>query len=204
MNDSNKHKTDAEKLKFSDRQFLSRLKDNDNSAFQAIYNHYWSVLYGHAYRMLGDHDQAKDVVQEVFIKLWQSRHSDIRENLGGYLYRMVRYRVLNTIRSHRTGEAFLDALAAFATEVDTATLDHIDAKALAIQLDREIDRLPEKMREIFVFSRKEYLSHKEIAEKLDITERTVKNQITSAIRILRTKMGGMGTIALLLAGYMND
>ncbi|MNY40258.1 RNA polymerase sigma factor [compost metagenome] len=96
--------------------------------------------------------------------------------------------MLNFIRKRKTKDRFIDLLSTFITENDNSVLARIDEKELAAAIETEIQNLPEKMRVIFEYSRKAYLSHREIAEQLGISDKTVKKQVANAIRILRLKL----------------
>ncbi|WP_183579689.1 RNA polymerase sigma factor [Mucilaginibacter sp. X5P1] len=174
----------------TDQQLASLLKDGDHGAYKEIYNRYTGILYRHAFAKLQDREEAKDIVQELFITLWDKYEQiDFQTNLAGYLYRMLQNRILNLIAHKKVASQYIDSLQEF-IDYGEAITDHLvrinDLKDL---IEREIAGLPDKMREVFELSRKSYLSHKEIAEKLDISEKTVKNQINGALKILRKKLG---------------
>lgn len=175
---------------YSDQQLVALLKAGDELAFNEIYRRYGLTLYYQANQMLRDSEAAKDLVQELFITLWSSTEQlkpDI--NLAGYLYISVRNRVFKLIEKGRVRNDYLSAIAQYASEVSTETLDELDEKELSLLLQQEIDRLPPRMKEVFELSRIENLSHREIAEQLGISDKTVKKQINNVLKILRVKLG---------------
>lgn len=174
---------------FSDFQLIQLVKAGNHDAFSEIYNRYWGILYGHCLKMLKDEAEAQDVVQELFISLWgKSSDLPLTNNLQGYLYVTARHKVLNTIRKRKTRDQFIDGMAEYASTHNDSIIDQINEKELAAAIEIEIQNLPQKMRAVFEYSRKEYLSHREIGEQLGISDKTVKKQVANAIRIIRLKL----------------
>ena len=174
--------------KFNDQELTVLLKQGDQLAFTEIYNRYWAEMYYHAFRMLKDEESAKDVVQDTFSNLWlKSASLNTDTKLSGHLYIAVRNKVFNLIAQSKVRNDYLSSVAAFITDVasDTSLLDE---KELLAIVEAEIKNLPPKMREIFELSRKENLSHKEIAEKLGISDQTVKKQIQNALKVIKPKI----------------
>lgn len=173
----------------SDFDLTELLKSGDHSAFSEIYNRYWGVLYIHCLKMLKDEAVAGDVVQDLFVALWtKSSAIVITSNLSGYLYVTARHKVLNEIRKRKNNHKFMDNLSLFVKTNDNHILEQINEKDLARAIESEIQYLPQKMRAIFEYSRKSYLSHREIANLLGISDKTVKKQVANAIKILRLKL----------------
>jgi len=185
--------------KYSDKELTDLLKSGDQPAFTEIYNRYWSVMYAHVYKMLRDREEAKDVIQEIFSKLWL-KATEIRsnQNLAGFLYVAARNRVLNLMEQNRVRNDYVKSIASFVSEIDPSAIDHVDEKKIIQIIEQEILNLPPKMREIFEMSRKENLSHKEIAEKLNISDQTVKKQVQNALKIIRPKISNLSVFIFAL------
>jgi RNA polymerase sigma-70 factor (family 1) len=184
---------------YSDQQLVALLKAGDELAFNEIYSRYSLRLYYQANQMLRDQEAAKDLVQELFITLWGSAvqlKPDI--NLAGYLYVAVRNRVFKLIEKGKVRNDYLSAIAKYATEISTQTMDELNEKELQLILQREIDLLPPRMREIFEMSRQQNLSHSEIALQLGISDKTVKKQINKVLKILRLKLGCYAATGLMI------
>ncbi len=181
----------------SDTELISLLELGDHSAFTEVFNRYWDQLYLHALKMLGDEDEAKDVVQELFTSLFEkSGEIDFRSSLSGYLYVSLRNKVLNYIRKKKTRSTFEEDLSIYIDTNQHNVIEKITEKELTEALALEIKNLPPKMREVFLLSRNEQLSYKEISEELKISTHTVKRQISNALKIIRIKLSG--TIGLLI------
>lgn len=172
----------------SDMELVALLKEGNRTAFAEIYNRYKGILFVHAYKRLSNRDEAEDAVHNLFAALWAGRvNFNLRTtNLSGYLYSAVRNQVLKVISKRQFAEDYLTSV----EELENATTDHrVRENQLKAIIEKEVALLPAKMRKIFELSRNAQFSHKEIALHLDITEKTVKNQINNALKILRVKLG---------------
>ncbi|CAM4056850.1 RNA polymerase sigma-70 factor, ECF subfamily [Pedobacter westerhofensis] len=170
-------------------ELVSLIKSDDKQAFAEFYDRYKGPLYFQAFRMLGDDEQAKDVVQEMFIRLWETRHSiSVKTTVEAYVFRSIRHKVIDFIRHQKTITRYLDSLECY-LEKGTAALDesYIEKETLAL-FRLALASLPARMREVFDLSRNQGLSHKQIAEELCISEHTVKKQINKAIKHLRLRI----------------
>ncbi len=179
----------------SDLELIGNLKAGNEKSFEIIYNRYSSKLYSAAYNILRNKEVCEDLVQELFIDLWTKKDRLEILNLKSYLYRSIRNKVLMVLRSGRItlGLEVVEMLIG-----EYATDDHIIEKEIRESLDRGISALPEKCREIFVLSRKDQLSRKEIASQLNISVKTVENQLTNALKRLRTSLGDFLLLAIAL------
>ncbi len=174
---------------YSDAQLADLLNVSDNKAFEEIYNRYWNLLFLHANKMLRDEDQAQDVVQELFANLLsQMGQFYYKSTISSYLYTSVRNMVLNLIKHDKVKLNYSDSLRDYYDQGAWTTDTLVRENELKRQIEKEIENLPAKMRAIFELSRKEYLSHKEIADTLGISEGTVKKQLYYAISKLRSKL----------------
>jgi len=184
-----------DKIVMSDMQLIGRLKANDEAALTMIYRRYWQSLFKAAYNILKDRQACEDIIQELFIKLWDCRAEvEISISLKAYLYASVRYGVYRQIRTGSVkSEIFDDLIERLHTP---ATHNSIEHKELLLQINQVIDTLPDKCREVYKLSREECLSHKEIALQLNISTKTVENHLTKALRELR---GSLGTAFILEA-----
>lgn len=186
-------------MEHSDQQLLARLKEGDHAAFTEIYNRYWSVLYLHARHMLGEPELARDVVQEVFTGIWnKAAMLDFQLSLNAYLYKSVRNTILNLIRREKVQLGYLDELAHIYKEGVYDTEEQLRFNELSRLIEGEVKLMPPKMREVFDMSRKQYLSHAEIAKKLSISDTTVKKQVNKALRILRLRLNIPVSVFLML------
>jgi RNA polymerase sigma-70 factor (ECF subfamily) len=173
-----------------DLVLIQLTKEGDQLAFSHIYERYWGMLFIHARKILGNEEEAKDIVQNLFFSLYTNiSHIDFKTTLSFYLYRSVKNMVLDHIKHQKIVDRYLESFSNFSDHGALITDQEIRRKELEKIIEQGIDELPGKMKEVFVLSRRENMSHKEIAEKLGITQHTIKSQISNAIRILRNKIG---------------
>ena len=168
---------------YDDKQLLGLLTENDENAFSEIYNRYWKPLYHSAHTILHDTSPAQDAVQEIFITLWQRRHSVDIDNLKAYLFQAIRFRVFKAIRAGKAQASFYDRLAAVSREI--LQQDPLLYKEMQQLIVNTIDALPEDQREIFLLHRTEGLTYNEIAEKKNISVKTVEKKMSLALKHLR-------------------
>lgn len=177
-------------INLSDNDLFIRLQRDDHEAYRELYVRYTGVLYAHAYLKLQDREEARDAVQEVFTTLWLRRATiELEQNISGYLYTALRNKVLNLIARRKLQSDYTASLQKF-IDRDKVETDHlVRLNQLKAIVESAVQHMPDKMREIFDLSRNQHLSHREIAQKLGISEKTVKNQINNALKILRAKLG---------------
>ena len=175
---------------YSDEQLVNLLKSGDHNAYTEIYTRFKSVLYVHAYNKLRNTEEAKDIVQDLFLSLWNNKIDFSRtENLSAYLYTAVRNRVFRLIERKGLASNHLNSIFQSVNGGNNITDYRVRERMLATMIDKEVDALPPKMKEVFLLSRKNNLSHKEIAEQLGISDVTVKKQVNNALKILKSKLG---------------
>ncbi|WP_342328704.1 RNA polymerase sigma-70 factor [Pedobacter sp. FW305-3-2-15-E-R2A2] len=183
----------------TDFELTKLLISGDHKAFIEIYHRFQALLYVYACKITTDKEEAEDIVQEVFIYLWDKRTTIIlRSSISSYLYSAVRYKFFNLLDHKKVRKDYTSSFQNFLDEGEYITDNYIREKEFSQLIEKEILALPDKMREVFELSRKQNLSRKEIAEKLNISEKTVKNQISNALKILRGKLGFFTFLLLLI------
>jgi len=174
--------------KYDDEMLLLLLRQSDEKAFTEIYNRYWRKLYGLAWYHLKSKPQAEDAVQEVLSGLWQRKDILNVQSLSNYLSVALKYSVFRQVAHEKRQAGTLS----FATATEYSLAEFHFLQDL---VQKEVNRLPEKCRLVFRCSREEGLSNKEIAKKLDISEKTVEKHMTKALKQLRTQLN---TLSLFL------
>ncbi|MCF0072941.1 RNA polymerase sigma-70 factor [Dyadobacter sp. CY261] len=162
-----------------DAQLLERLGNNDPQAFEDIYRRYWKRLHDFACTKTHDADTAGEIVQELFVTLWERRDSLHIKNLQTYLFTAVRNRVID----HFKEKAFtaLDSVDSASEPEYPIFLDELEQA-----MEQAVGQLPEKTRRVFVLSRLEGNTVRQISSLLGMPERTVEYHITQALRKLKT------------------
>ncbi|ERJ60408.1 RNA polymerase sigma-70 factor [Sphingobacterium paucimobilis] len=157
--------------------------------FETLYDEYWEKLFKQIIRILPDEDDAIDVVQQTFVDLWAIRERIPQiKSLKSFLFIMARNLAFRQLKERLKNEQYR---AYYASHYDTSPLvteQQMDFKELNTILESHINQLPEKMKEVFLLSRKSNLSYLEIAKQLNISDKTVKKQINNALKILKLKI----------------
>jgi RNA polymerase sigma-70 factor (family 1) len=183
---------------YSDADLTQMLKEGDRIAFTEIYNRYKLVLQNHAWNKTRSTIDTQDAIQEVFSNLWKKRENiQIDSNLSGYLYTSVRNHILNLFAKKQVQDKYINSIQQFSFQKTALTDYRVRESMLRDAIEKEIAELPPRMREVFELSRKQHLSHKEIAVIMGTTEQTVKKQVSNALKHLRTKLGLLHYIYLL-------
>jgi RNA polymerase sigma-70 factor (ECF subfamily) len=190
----------AESILLMDHELVTLLREGNREAFAKIYQRYWTVMYMHALKMLKSEDDARDIVQEIFTSLWlKSQSIDPDVNLAGYLFIATKNKVFDLIAHKRVRLDYLGSLSSFTEAHSNQTLARIEEKELQQALQHEIEQLPAKMKQIFEMRINEHLTYIEIADKLNISDKTVKKQISNAIGIIRPKLHHLSIALIFLS-----
>jgi RNA polymerase sigma-70 factor (ECF subfamily) len=178
---------------------LTELQTNGEAAFEKVYNLYSAELIAFAAKRLESLAEAKDILHDVFVDLWTRRETlRITTSLRAYLYSMVRYKVIDHIRKNVRREYYTQMVRSLESRTDNSTLEQILYEDMTAIVESEIDKLPEKTREVFLMSRYQHKTVREIAEQMQVSEQTVKNQLSTALRRLRPALGGIITTMIML------
>jgi RNA polymerase sigma-70 factor (ECF subfamily) len=166
-------------------------KSSPDAAFEAAFRMYFKPLSFYAVRMVRDMDTSKEIVHEVFIKLWENRFSvDMEASLRPYLFTAVHNRCLNYLRNrskfHKDNAPDIRGI----KEMTEADYPSLEKDELEIQVNVAVSELPERCSEVFLMSRMEGMKYREIADKLGISVKAVEAQMTKALRILRERLSG--------------
>ncbi len=160
------------------------MRNLNHEEFESLFRLHHKALHDLSFNLVRDRDAAKDIVQEVFVKLWQNRDRlEFGSQIGHYLFKATSHTALNYLRSARKlvsaqGEHLLHLHASPGT-------DDLQFKEMELRVRDAIDRLPPKCRTIYLLSRQEGLKYKEIADALEISVKTVENQMGIALEKLR-------------------
>lgn len=175
--------------KYNDLELAALLKSDDYAAFTEIHERYYSLLYTHAMKKFPHREEVRDLLQELFAALWDTRHTLVfTSGLGVYLFSATRNRVISLFRRQKVRDTYVQSFRHFLDEGENLTEGKLHEKELLHRLEQEMAALPGQMRKVFELSRKEELSHQEIACLLNTSPLTVKKQIHNTRKILRTKL----------------
>jgi RNA polymerase sigma-70 factor (ECF subfamily) len=184
--------------------YKNLIVQGDERAFSSFYELFWEPLYLYVFKVLQDQEEAMDVVQETFVAVWQQRHQVLlTHSISSYIYSIARYKAFSVIRKNIKQKDYLASLIDFFDQYAQTPEEIMISKQLQHLLDEQIDTLPPKMKEIFLLSREAQLSYKEIAEKLNISDKTVKKQISNSLKIIRMRLDS-AQVTVLISSIMSQ
>lgn len=184
---------------YTDQKLTTLLKEGDPIAFTEIYNRHKRELLVYAVKLVKDEELAGDLVQDVLISLWDRRETVILKGaIVAYLFTALRYKFFDWIDKQKVRSDYVASFQSFIDEGEWITDNQIAEKELMAFIEEQITKLPEKMRKVLLMSHKENLSYKEIAERLNITEKTAHNQANNALKLLKIKLGMFAVLLFLL------
>lgn len=171
---------------YTDEELTCLLNKGDREAFNEIYNRYWEYLYRFAVKKVGDKSQAEDLIQDLFVSIWEKRDTLlVNASLRGYLFSALKFKIINFYESSKVKQKHIDSLKTLLASFDHTTGNTIICNDIENHLEIGLNKLSPKVRLVFQLSRYENLSQDEIAKKLDISKQTVKNQMSKALKVLR-------------------
>lgn len=182
-----------------DQQLGLLLSKRDEAAFEQVFKTYYKNLHAYAFTMLKDDADAEEMVQQVFFKLWErSEHLTFSGSLAAYLYRSVHNESLNFLK-HQKVKASHQLHVAYSMKNKS---EQAQPKMMRNELENKfreaLNELPEQCRTVFQLSRFEDMKYREIADKLNISVKTVENHMGKALKILRTKLVDFLPLLILL------
>ncbi|MDB5087622.1 MAG: polymerase sigma-70 factor, subfamily [Mucilaginibacter sp.] len=173
--------------KVQDKLLLLKLKDGSTEAFDALYEKYWKEIYSSAFKRLQDPAQAKDITQDIFLQLWLKREENNIDNLPAYLFTATKNKVYNWMEKERRYTPVPELLLQLKTSRDQTDAELL-RKEFMQAYEALIDTLTQSQQQIFRMRYQQDLSTSEIAELLDISRKTVQNQLGKAVAQLRASL----------------
>ncbi len=178
--------------RFSEAEFIQTLKTGDINAFSELFNLYGKRLFLFAKGYLKSEEDAKEIVQEVFMKIWNNREElSTEKSFDSFLFTIAKNGILNTIRKTKSEQAYL-AYAKIHLEKNTLLDEELNFIELEAAYHKIIENLSPRRKEIYLLSREQHLSNIEIANKMNISIKTVENQMTSALSEIRKNLRNLG------------
>jgi RNA polymerase sigma-70 factor (family 1) len=185
-------------LSATDLELFALIREGDRIAFTALYNRYWDKLLALAYNHTRDKQSAEEVVQNLFIGLWNRKETLTIDNPANYLATAVKFAVFKEYYRKQKREASLIGKLTIAQEHQIE--EQISAKFLQEYINGIVETLPEKCRLVFKLSRESHMSNIEIGEEMGIAEKTVEAHLTKALKTIRTELNSSGVMIVIATG----
>jgi len=171
-----------------DEILFDQVKHGNESAFETLFRSYYAILCHYANSYLKDMDEAEEIVQGVFFRIWEKKHKiNIDTSFKAYIYQSVRNKSLNYLRNKKTQSSHLTIIDKQDYQENMA-IEELSAVELQDKLFEVLEMLPTKCKQIFIMSRFEGMKHQEIADNLDLKVKTIENQIGIALKFLKTQL----------------
>lgn len=179
-------------------KIVTELAKDNEAPLEDLFNYYYPRLFNFSKSFLKIEEGIDDILQEVFVKIWENRKSiKNTATFNSYIFTITRNLLLNELRSRLNKQNIKEEVGKLSIAPEYSLMEQIEYQDLKEKVDNIVNELPERQKEIFVLSRTEGLSHKEIAEKLKISTKTVEYHITLAARHLKDELKGLGLVSLL-------
>ena len=179
-------------------RIITELAKDNEAPLEDLFNYYYPRLFNFSKSFLKIENGIDDILQEVFIKIWQNRNKiNSAVTFNSFIFTITRNLLLNELRSRLNNESLKDEIQRLSVAKEFSAIEQIEYRDLKEKVDKLVNELPERQKEIFILSRTEGLSHKEIAEKLGIKTKTVEYHITQSVRYLKEKLQELGIMSLL-------
>jgi RNA polymerase sigma-70 factor (family 1) len=170
----------------SDEQLLQLMQGGEEAAFTELYNRYWEKLLARAYMQLRSKEEAEELLHDVFVRLWRRRETvQLRHGFHTYIAAALKYEILQKLADRRKERLRTRAADQPTPLIDHSTQHRLDFLDLRDQLEASVRQLPHQCQLVFRLSREKGLADKEIAEKLQLSPKTVQNHLHRALKALR-------------------
>lgn len=186
-------------MQLTDSDILFAIRQGNVRVFETVFRKHYQALCNYACGILKDMDDAEEMVQGMFLKLWEQREEiEITVSLKSYLYRAVHNTCLNRLKHLKVQEVYRQHVGEYLENNHESATDLLDKDELEIRISDALEKLPEQCRLIFKMSRFEELKYQEIADRLGLSIKTVENQIGKALKIMRAELSDYLPIFLFL------
>lgn len=178
---------------------------DDDKVFEQLFKAHYKALHAYAYTMLHDADLAEEIIQNMFLKLWEKRELlKVQTSVKAYLYKCVYNDALNHLKHEKIKDKYHDHAQHTMSNHTEPASHKVELTELERKIKHALNELPEQCRTVFQLSRFEELKYKEIAEHLGISIKTVENQMSKALKIMRANLAEFITLVLVSFTYLRD
>ena len=189
---------------YTDEELLTLLQQGSRESFEILYKKYWKQLFNSAYKRLQSREIVEELVQDIFVDLWSKREVlEIHSSLQAYLFTALRYKLFSYFRSQFIKKKHVEYVLHHSEGYENFVEDQLYYEELAHALENSVETLPEKYKTVYLLSRNQNLTYKEIAAHLNMPLDTVEKQMGKALKLLRIKLKDYAWIAVLCAGLSN-
>lgn len=174
----------------NDHTLVIQLKNNQVEAFDTLFRRYCDKLFRFSFSLLKDVEVSREIVQETFVRIWEVRYQiETGKSFKSFLFSISYHLIIDELRLRLKDQQYRDFIIKHFEEQSEKQVNNIDYQTIEKKINTAVDELPSKRKEIYNLSRNNGLSHKEIAEKLNISTKTVENQINLSLKHIKLRLG---------------
>jgi RNA polymerase sigma-70 factor (ECF subfamily) len=185
-------------ISYSDEELMQEIKADNMFAFDLLYKKYSARLYKFGYSLLKSQEETENLIQDVFLNLWQSRK---RVNKGSsiksYVFTIAYNLAISNLRKKVRDTEFVDYLKSLQEINEEPANVELEYNELSDKLDKILESLPKRQKEVYILHRVEGLKYSDISERLNISENTIENHMSRALKTIREKLGNYSLTVLL-------
>ena len=182
-------------LQDTDFQLLQQMQADNMLALDELYKRYQKRLFHFINYILKSTEDSENIVQEVFLKLWENRHKI--EKVKPYIFSIAYNSTISQIRKKIREQAFIDHIRSLPESWEDPVNIDLEYRELKDRTEMIIRELPDRQKEVYLLSRQEGLSYREIAEKMEISVNTVENHLVKALKTIRKELGNVSLLGML-------
>lgn len=183
---------------YNDEELMQEIKADNMFAFDVLYRKYSKKLYKFSYSILKSTEESENLIQEVFLNLWENRHKvEKNSSIKSYIFTITYNSAISILRKKARESEFIDYLKSLQVINEDTVSAELEYKELTIKLSEIIKTLPQRQREVYLLHRVEGLKYSEIAEHLNISINTIENHMSRALKTIREKLGNYSLITIL-------
>ena len=181
----------------TDLEIISALRKGERQAFYSLYHRYSDLIYRNILVRVNSSFDADDIFQDFFVEVWEKRKDiQIQSNVKAYLLTWLKHHILNKIKEQQVRYRCQGGALQYTEEAEDYTWVKITSEDLKLRLREVVNTFPERLKLVYILSREQNMSIKEIAEKLSVSEQTVKNQLTDILKRLKNEMNNKNFLIL--------
>lgn len=170
---------------YKDQELLDAIRHDDEAAFAELFRRYGREVYKMAYSRIRSKETAEEIVQNLFISFWEKRYTQSIQNVSSYFYIAVKHKVLNIIDAQLVQKKYWDYYKTFIPREENVTERAIEFNELVEAIQKRMEHLPEKSKEIFKLNHLEGHSIPEIANSLNLSKKAIQYHLTRSLKELR-------------------
>jgi RNA polymerase sigma-70 factor (ECF subfamily) len=185
-------------ISLSDEELMNVIKADNMFAFDELYKKYCKRIYKFGYSILKSQEETENLVQEVFLHLWENRHKVEKDSsVKSYIFTITYNSAISIIRKKSSEAKFIEYVKSLQENYEEPVDIELEYNELADRLDEIVNTLPLRQKEVYLLHRVEGLKYKEIAERLNLSVNTIENHMARALKTIRFKLGNYSLIGIL-------